>query len=113
MKSSNKSSLIGAVGALALSTLLLSAIAPDKSEASIIESVTESVDEANGIEAERAKGGSSCNKLENVSTFEGNSIHPVRGGKQAFRHWVNRCGERSELNGTKLTKSVSDKTLLT
>ena len=97
MHPSNKSFLLNTAIALALGVALPLAIAPNKVEARIIESVTEDVDEAGGIEASRSKGGGSCNVLENVSTFEDNSVHPVRGGKKAFRHWVNRCGERSEL----------------
>lgn len=95
MKLSNNLSLAGTIGAVALLSTLSLTIAP-KSEAKIIESVVESTSEANATEAERAKGGSSCNRLENVSTFEDNSLHPVRSGQKAFRHTVNRCSERSE-----------------
>lgn len=96
MHPSNKFFLFNTAIALALGTSLSVAITPNKVQAKIIESVTEDVSEANATEASRSKGGSSCNSLENVSTFVDNSVHPVRGGKQAFRHWVNRCGERSE-----------------
>ncbi len=96
MRHQNKLSLFGAVGALTLGTVILSAIPADKLQAKIIESTAEDIAEANAIEADGTKGGSRCNKLENVTTFESNSVHPVRGGKQAFRHWVDRCGERSE-----------------
>lgn len=96
-KSLNKLSLPVALGAVLLSTTFSLALGVNKSEAKIIESVSESISEASGIEASGAKGGASCNKLENVSTFINNTAHPVRAGKQAFRHWVNRCGERSEL----------------
>ncbi len=92
-----KLSLPTVLGAVLLSTTFSLAIGINKSEAKIIESVTENISEASGNEASGAKGGPSCNKLENVSTFIDNTAHPVRAGKQAVRHWVNRCGERSEL----------------
>lgn len=96
MKIPNKSSLIGTFGAVALLATFPMAIAHQPVEAKIVESVTENTDEANATEASGAKGGSSCNKLENVSTFEDNNLHPVRSGQKAFHHVVNRCGERSE-----------------
>jgi hypothetical protein len=43
-----------------------------------------------------AKGGSDCNHLQNVTTFMGKNTYPVRSGKYAFQHVVDRCGERSE-----------------
>ncbi|PPS41148.1 polysaccharide lyase [Chroococcidiopsis sp. TS-821] len=65
--------------------------------AAIIDSVTDDISNARGREFAQDKGGSACNKLENVTSVMGSTIHPIRAGKQAFRHWVNRCGERSEL----------------
>jgi hypothetical protein len=58
--------------------------------AELIESCTEDVAEARGREADRSKGGPENNELSNTQT-------PVRAGSTAFRHWVNRRGERSEL----------------
>ncbi|KJH70052.1 polysaccharide lyase [Aliterella atlantica] len=95
MKLQNKSSLVGTFTAIAVVSGI-TLVAQQPLQAKIVESVTENTNEANATEAERSKGGSSCNRLENVSTFEGNSIHPVRSGQKAFRHTVNRCGERSE-----------------
>lgn len=102
-KSLKKLSLPVAWGAVLLSTTFSFTTGINKSEAKLIDSVTENISEAKAKEASGAKGGASCNKLENVSTFIDNTIHPVRGGKQAFRHWVNRCGERSELRMKKTT----------
>ncbi|WP_228054785.1 heparin lyase I family protein [Gloeocapsopsis crepidinum] len=82
---------------LLLSTTLLLLMGANKSDAAIIDSVREDIATARSREFSKSKGGSACNRLENVTTFTGNTAHPVRAGKQAFLHWVNRCGERSEL----------------
>jgi hypothetical protein len=58
--------------------------------AELVESCTEDIAEARGREADRSKGGPENNRLSNTHS-------PVRAGKIAFRHWVNRRGERSEL----------------
>lgn len=91
-----KLSLLEAISAVVLGTTFVLAVTVNKSNAAIIDAVVENIGEANATEYFGAKGGSSCNKLENVTTFVDHTIHPVRGGKQAFRHWVDRCGERSE-----------------
>ena len=52
----------------------------------IVESVTEN--SAQGRVS--LGGGSDCNRIENVTS-------PVRAGQQAFKHWVDRCGKRAEL----------------
>ena len=71
-----------------------------KSHAEIIDAVTEDVNQG---DQSLGKGGSSCNKLENVTTFMGNTSHPVRAGSQAFRHALNNCGNRSEFSMKKTT----------
>lgn len=102
IKNSNKSiftkrlGLSSALGLL-LSTTFVFPLSANKSYAAIIDSVTEDINTARVREFANDKGGSACNKLENVTSLVGNTIHPIRAGKQAFRHWVNRCGERSEL----------------
>ncbi|KJH72552.1 heparin lyase I family protein [Aliterella atlantica] len=96
MRLQGKLSSTGVASSLTLSALVSLAFAPGMSEAKIIESVSESISEANATEVSGAKGGSRCNQLENVATFIDNTAHPVRGGRQAFRHWIDRCGERSE-----------------
>lgn len=83
------------LGILALSTAFFLSTGVNKSEAKIIDSVTEDIKEGH---ASMGDGGSSCNKLENVTTFMGNTAHPVRAGQRAFRHWINNCGNRSELS---------------
>ncbi|MUL38255.1 polysaccharide lyase [Gloeocapsopsis dulcis] len=88
--------LSSALGLL-LSTTFAFPLSANKSYAAIIDSVTEDINTARAREYANAKGGSTCNQLENVTSLEGNTIHPIRAGKQAFWHWVNRCGERSEL----------------
>jgi len=82
---------------LLVSTSLVLPLSANKSSAAIIDSVTEDISTARVREFAKDKGGSACNKLENVTSVMGNAIHPIRAGKQAFWHWVNRCGERSEL----------------
>lgn len=59
----------------------------------IIDAVTEDIKEGHP-EYKNSKGGAAHNRLENVSA-------PVRGGKAAFRHWVDQQGERSEIAGDK------------
>jgi hypothetical protein len=86
------------LSSLLLSTTLLLLIGANSSPAAVIESVTEDIADARSREHSTSKGGSTCNKLENVTTFTNNNAHPIRAGKQAFLHWVNRCGERSELS---------------
>ncbi len=56
----------------------------------IIDSCTEDMREAKGVEYANSKGGPEHNKLTNISS-------PIRTGRTAFRHWVDRSGERSEL----------------
>lgn len=60
----------------------------------IIESVTEDIKEARGVEFRGSKGGPECNQLTNQFL---NANAPVRAGKTAFKHWVATCGERAEL----------------
>ncbi|MES1021697.1 heparin lyase I family protein [Gloeocapsa sp. BRSZ] len=83
---------------LLLSTTLLLLVGANKSHAAIIEEVTEDISRARSREHSTSKGGAACNRLENVTTFTNNTTHPIRAGRQAFLHWVNRCGERSELS---------------
>jgi hypothetical protein len=73
-----------------LRATLLVPSAPWLSNAAIIESCTEDIAEAHGRESARSKGGPANNTLSNTQS-------PVRAGKTAFRHWVSRHGERSEL----------------
>jgi enterochelin esterase-like enzyme len=56
----------------------------------VIEQCTEDISEARGREFAKSKGGPEHNKLTNTS-------NPVRAGKTAFAHYVDRQGERSEL----------------
>jgi hypothetical protein len=63
---------------------------PSDGRRGIIASVTESVTEA-GRDVDRNKGGPDCQKLTDATS-------PVRGGARAFKHWVDRCGERAELS---------------
>lgn len=72
--------------------LAVSATVTQAQSNNIIDSVTENISQADDS---LGKGGS-CNKLENISS-------PVRAGQQAFLHWVDRCGERSELEMGKTT----------
>lgn len=68
-------------------TILLS-LAGYTSQAKVIDAVTDDISQARSREFSNSKGGDACNKLE--------ADHTVA-GRQAFRHWVARCGERSEL----------------
>jgi len=88
---------------LLLSTSLVLPLSANKSSAAIIDLVTEDINDARVREFAKDKGGSACNKLENVTSVMGNAIHPIRAGKQAFWHWVNRCGERSEIGMNRTT----------
>lgn len=98
MKSKNlqKKSLRSVLG-LFLSTACFFPLGTNLASAAIVEEVTEDISSAWLREASTSKGGPTCNLLENVTSLMGNTSHPVRAGRQAFRHWVNRCGERSEL----------------
>lgn len=107
-KLSLRSILGSTVSVLALSATLLNtsfflSIGVNKSEAKIIDSVTEDFHQAKRPDYSGAKGKSSCNHLDNVTTSTNNTAYPVRGGKQAFKHQVDRCGERSELEMNKTT----------
>lgn len=59
----------------------------------IIKSVTEDVNQSR---VSTGEGGSACQKLENATS-------PVRAGQRAFKHSVERCGERSELEMSSAT----------
>ena len=60
------------------------------SQAKILDFCTEDMNEAQGQEYAKSKGGPENNKLTKVE-------YPVRAGKRAFKHWVNNKGERAEL----------------
>ncbi|MBD2305484.1 heparin lyase I family protein [Chroococcidiopsis sp. FACHB-1243] len=80
------------IGVLALCTTFL--CLPEgvhKSDAKIIDSVITTVKRP-----ELGKGGSACQKLATIPPTKGN-------GQKVFKHWVDRCGERSEM-ATKKTK---------
>ncbi len=94
-KLSVRSALGSALGVAVLGTSFFLSVGVNKSHAGIIDSVSENISEAAGRNL-GYKGGSACNHLQNVTTFMGNTAHPVRGGRQAFMHQVDRCGERSE-----------------
>lgn len=66
--------------------LAVSAPATQVQSNTVITSVTEDISQARNSLGSRAE----CNKLENVTS-------PVRAGQRAFKHWVDRCGKRSEL----------------
>jgi hypothetical protein len=74
---------------LIVTVAILLGLSIDKSQAEIIDSVTENIKQARKLESSSSSGGASCNKLENASS--------VKGMLYAFKHWVNKCGERSEL----------------
>jgi hypothetical protein len=95
-KLSVRSALGSALGVAVLGTSFFLSVGVNKSHAEIIDSVTENISQASGRHFSSAKGGSACNHLQNVTTFMGNTAHPVRAGQQAFMHQVDRCGERSE-----------------
>jgi hypothetical protein len=90
------SALGSALGVAVLGTSFFLSVGVNKSHAEIIDSVTENITQAAGRNVSGSKGGSACNHLQNVTTFMGNTAHPVRAGRQAFMHQVDRCGERSE-----------------
>lgn len=75
---------------LVFSTTVLLSLVGHTSRANVIDSVTESINQARSRESANSKGGNTCNKLEDVTD-------KTIGGRQAFLHWVARCGERSEL----------------
>ncbi len=75
---------------LVLSVAVLLILGANKSHTQIIDSVTKDISQANLIEYKGSKGGAACNQLQNI-TF------PTRTRRHAFLHWVDRCGERSEL----------------
>lgn len=77
-----------------LSSAFLLPLADGKAQATIIDAVTEDTSTARVRDYSSAKGGTSCNRLDEVSS-------PVRAGRRAFLHWINRCGERSELSNKK------------
>lgn len=79
------------------STAFLLSVGVNKSEARIIDSATEDISEARTLNSSSSKGGAACNKLENFTSIMRDTINPVRARQRAFQHWVNRCGERSEL----------------
>lgn len=76
---------------LFVGTLVSLPMLAPQAEARILQEITESTRTARGVEASNSKGGSSCNRLNQVSS-------PVRGGRVAFEHWVEKCGERSEFS---------------
>jgi hypothetical protein len=75
---------------LVLSVAVLLTLGANRSHTQIIDSVTRDIRQAKVLEYRGAKGGAACNQLQNV-TF------PVSTRRHAFLHWVERCGERSEL----------------
>lgn len=80
------------LGMVVASVLVLAIPAVTQAQTkNIIESVTEDINQA---DPKIGKGGASCQKLENVTT-------PIRAGQRAFKHLVDRCGERSELEMNK------------
>jgi len=84
---------------LTVATTLLLCISSPKTQAEIIDSVTQSINQARDLESSSSSGGESCNQLVNVNS--------IKGIQHAFKHWVNLCGERSELvmNKTEIGKS--------
>ncbi|PPS41154.1 heparin lyase I family protein [Chroococcidiopsis sp. TS-821] len=74
---------------LPISVAVVLILFTNKSQADIIDSVTQSIEQARRLEFSTASGGATCNQLVNASSIEGM--------KYAFKHWVNLCGERSEL----------------
>jgi Polysaccharide lyase len=85
-KPQTKRALRPVLGTLLLSTTLFVSVGVHQSHAGIIESVTENISGAN-----MGKGGDACQKLETTTTVK-------RAGQRAFKHWVNRCGERAEMS---------------
>lgn len=77
-------SLRTALGTVFLGTALFASVGIHQSHAGIIESSTE-------ITQSRNKG---CSGMEP-------SYNIKRAGQTAFKHWVNRCGERSEIEKNK------------
>ncbi|PSB44125.1 hypothetical protein C7B80_21870, partial [Cyanosarcina cf. burmensis CCALA 770] len=75
-------SIVGVVGFLGVTTSLILAIRP--AQAGIIESVTEQTETRN-------KG---CSGIEPSRDIK-------RAGQTALKHWVNRCGERAEIEKNK------------
>jgi hypothetical protein len=75
---------------LVLSVVVLLSLEANKSRTEIIDSVTKNISQASVREYKGSKGGAACNQLQNV-TFQ------ARTRRHAFLHWVDRCGERSEL----------------
>lgn len=94
-KLSLRSALGSALGVAVLGTSFFLAVGVNKSHAGIIESTTENFNR--GQLSLGPKGEAGCQVLEQVTTFMDHTTHPVRGGQYAFRHLVNRCGERAEL----------------
>ncbi len=72
------------------SVLMVAFLQSAMGQAHIIEAVTEDIQQARGREFKGSKGGPEHNRLSNIDT-------PVRAGETAFKHWVDRRGERSEL----------------
>jgi len=70
--------------------------AATRSHTQIVDSVTKDINQAKAREFSGAKGGDACNQLQNA-TFSSTAR------RRAFKHWVDRCGERSEL-GMKRTE---------
>jgi hypothetical protein len=95
-KLSVRSALGSALGVAVLGSSFFLTVGVNQSRAEIIQSATENIREG-GIETSMAKGGAACNHMQNVTTFMGNNAYPVRAGRYAFQHLVDRCGERSEL----------------
>jgi hypothetical protein len=75
--------------ALFILTLFSALVTAAKAPAEIIESRTDDLARANA-EAVKSKGGPDNNRLELVTA-------PTRAGTHAFKHWISRQGERSEL----------------
>lgn len=82
------------VFSLVFSVAVLLALGANKSHTEIIDSVTKDISQASGREYANVKGGTACNQLQNVTL-------PVKPRQQAFLHWVDRCGERSEFRMTR------------
>jgi enterochelin esterase-like enzyme len=70
--------------------LLISTIISASGQSALLQSATEDIAQASGVEFAGSKGGPENNVLVNTDQV-------ARAGKTAFKHWVNQRGERSEL----------------
>lgn len=74
---------------ITIAVAVLLGLANERSHAEIIESVTQTTSQARKLESSSSSGGANCNQIVNASS--------ISGVQYAFKHWVNLCGERSEL----------------